>query len=64
MEFHELRPGDRHGELVSLFREHGFALKFASRWWNITSCDSASFGPGAKLWSAAIDRRFLFFVTL
>jgi len=27
MEFHELRPGDRHGELVSLFREHGFRVE-------------------------------------
>lgn len=26
MEFHELRPGDRHGELVSLFQSHGFRV--------------------------------------
>jgi FkbM family methyltransferase len=27
MEFHELRPGDRHGELVSLFQQHGFRVE-------------------------------------
>jgi FkbM family methyltransferase len=26
MEFHELRPGDRHGELVSLFQSQGFRV--------------------------------------
>mgnify|MGYP000005849791 CR=1 FL=1 len=26
MEFHELRPGDRHGELISLFESHGFRV--------------------------------------
>jgi FkbM family methyltransferase len=27
MEFHELRPGDRHGELVSLFQQNGFRVE-------------------------------------
>ncbi len=27
MEFHELRPGDRHRELVSLFEQHGFHVE-------------------------------------
>ncbi len=27
MEFHELRPGDRHRELVSLFQQHGFRVE-------------------------------------
>lgn len=32
MEFHELHPGDRHGELVSLMQEHGFHVEVRKPW--------------------------------
>jgi FkbM family methyltransferase len=32
MEFHELRPGDRHPELVWLFQQHGFRVEIRKPW--------------------------------